>query len=270
MSGSGYGRPSDPIDQLSAQLRELEAQVRALRTPRPFQAPILDEDPPETDPTNVWIFPDGKLRFRFLNPAGSAYVYREVSSSSSSGGASSGTATAPPAPVPQSFTTSWTATYSQSYRQSGAQRTDWPTRLYYGSSGDGFNGRNRSLIGFDFAAIATALAGATVNGVRLTLLNLHAWWNDGSDIHFGIHNFSSKPSTWAGGGIPRSMISKHRFPKTGTKIVALPLEFATMIRDGTGKGVALESPSDDKRYYGYAAGFGGGVQQPVLTVDYVK
>jgi hypothetical protein len=129
---------------------------------------------------------------------------------------------------------------------------------------------NQSLIGFDHSAIASALSGSTINAVWLDLTNIHAWYNSGSDIHFGIHNFSSEPSTWAGGGIPRRMIVKHHFGKPQHRTVPMPIEFAQAIRDGWGKGIALESPSTNRAYYGYAGGVGSGHPTPSLIVNYTK
>lgn len=263
-------RTDDPVDRLAQRIGELEAAVRDLSRPRDFQIPVLAADPPETDITNMWLMPDGRIRARHRNPAGTAFVYREwVSTTAGSG--SSGTAPAPPAPAPISRTGKWTATWSQSYRQSGSARTDGGvTRLYYGSSGDSFNGMNRSLVGFDTAAIAAALAGSTIRAVRVALTNDHAYWNAGAWIHFGIHNFSTEPASWAGGGIPSSMAQKYLFKRDQHREVALPLSFASAIRDGWGYGVALESPSTSRDFYGFAYGVGSGITPPVLTVEYDK
>lgn len=267
---SGYSKPSDPLDQMSQAIAELQGKVRELSAPQSFRLPILAADPPVTDPINIWLLPDGRLRARHRNTADTAWVIREWVATAA-GSTSSGTAPAPPPPAPVTRQDSWTAQWSQSYRQSGAARTDLGvTHLYYGSSGDGFNGRNRSLIGFDYAAIASALSGSTVLSVSLRLINIHSWYNNGSDIHMGVHNFTSEPATWAGGGIPRSMVAKYHYGKPEDKTVSLPLYFATDIRDGVGKGIAFESPSDSRTFYGYAAGVGSGYIAPTLTVQYAK
>lgn len=266
-----FRKYSDPVEQLGAEIRELQDRLRALETPRPPLLPVLATDPPETDPINIWLLPDGRLRARHRNVAGTAWIYREwvatAPGTSSSATAPGAAAPAPTTQIPLIADAIWT----RSYRQAGNPRTDnGATHLYYGSSGDGFNGRNRSLIGFDWAAIAAALAGSTINKVTLSLTNVHAYNNSGSDIHFGIHNFGSEPGTWAGGGIPRSMISKQHFGKPQRRDVQMPLEFAQAIRDGWGKGIALESPSDSRTYYGYAGGVGSGQPLPRLTVEYAK
>ncbi len=270
MSSTGFNKATSPYDQLADRISGLESAIRDLQRPQPFIIPVLAADPPTTDPTNIWLMPDGRIRARHLNPAGSAYVTREWIPTTP-GSSSSGTAPAPPPPAPVTYQNAWTATYTQSYRQPGNARTDGgAVDLYYGSSGDAFNGRNRSLIGFDYAAIASALAGSTIQAVWITMMNKHSWYNAGSDVHLGIHNFSSEPASWGGGSIPRSMTFKAHWNKGATQQVQIPLEFAQAIRDGWGKGIALESPTDSRNYYGYMAGVGSGYQVPVLTVQYAK
>ena len=247
-------------------LRRLVNQAHAL----PFRIPVVSEDPSEADPTNIWAFPDGRIRWRHLNTAGTTFIYREIISTAAGSDTS---ATAPATPPSAAITRqeNFSGTWSHSYRQSGAQRTDQgATHLYYGSSGDGFNGINRSLVGFDYAAIATALSGSTINWVKMTMTNIWAWYNSGVQVYFGIHNFSSKPATWTGGGIPRQRITNHHFGKPQTRTVDMPLEFATSLRDGWGKGLALEAPSGSREFYGYAAGFGSDNGPPVLTINYTK
>lgn len=261
-------KDGDALGRLSDRINELTRLVQAAQT-MPFHIPVLSEDPPESDPTNMWVFPDGRIRLRYLNTAGTAYVYREVVTAASTSTAS-GT---PPASQPAAVMTrqdSWPAIWSHSYRGSGAQRTDQgATHLYYGSSGDAFNGTNRSLVGFDYAAIAAALTGSTVNWVHLQFKQVHSWYNSGAQVYFGIHNFTAKPGTWTGGGIPRQRIVNHHFRNPQWREVNMPLEFATAIRDGWGKGIALEAPSSSREFYGYGAGVGTG-EHPVLVINYTK
>lgn len=268
---AGFRKSDDPTTNMAQHLRALEETVRSLATPSAgARIPVLAEDPPETDPANLWMMPDGRLRGRHLNPAGTAFVYREwVSTTPGSGTSATAPAAPPPAPVSQVAT--WGATWSQSYRQAGPARTDSGVKyIYYGSSGDGFNGQNRSLIGFDYATIATTLTGSTITAVYLTITNIHAYWESGAEPHFGIHNFTSEPASWAGGGIPRPLAVKHLFKRNTKRTVALPLDFAIAIRDGWGKGIAVEAPNSNRNFYGYAAGVGSGIDPPALTVNYDK
>jgi hypothetical protein len=257
---------SDAIGQFSAQLAEIRRMAEEANR-RQLTIAVLSEDPPETDQTNIWLLHDGRLRARHRNTADTAWVYREWVPTTAGSGTSATSPAAPPA-LAVTRQDSWAAIWTQSYRQSGAARTDQGVvRLYTGSSGDSFNGQNRSLIGFDYAAIAAALAGSTVNAVSLTITSLHTYWNSGADIWFGVHNFTSEPATWSG-GLPR--IAKHKFVQAQTRNVAMPIEFATSIRDGTGKGIAIEAPNSSRDYYAYLAGVGSGSPIPVLTINYSK
>lgn len=261
-------KSSDPYSILSAKIADLERRVSEANN-RPMRIPLLSEDPPETDPTTIWMFPDGRLRMRHRNTADTAWVYREWVATAP-GSDTSVTAPAAPVVVPTTQQVMHLATWTESYQQDGDARTD-TNNLYYGSSGsDSYNGKQQSLIGFDYATIAAQLAGSTINAVSLRLQNLHSWYNAGVNIYFGIHNFTSQPTDWAGGGIPLSKHVNHRFAKTQERIVTLPLVFAQAIRDGTGKGIALEAPSSSREYYGYAAGVGSGYNVPALIINYTK
>lgn len=262
-------KDNDPLGRLNIRLGEIARHAVAAQA-LPFRVPIVSEDPPEEDPTNMWAFPDGRIRWRHLNTAGTAYVYREIASAVVGSGNSATAPAAPPAAI-LTRQDAWPAIWSHSYRGSGAQRTDQgATHLYYGSSGDSFNGTNRSLIGFNYTAIAAALTGSTVNWVHLQMTNVHAWYDSGVSVYFGIHNFTAKPTTWTGGGIPRQRIVNHRYGKPQFREVNMPLEFATMIRDGTGKGIAIEAPTSSREFYGYAAGVGSGYAVPALIINYTK
>lgn len=245
----------------------LEEKLRSQPKPS-FVLPVLGGNPPTSDPTNMWVLFDGRLRVRWWD--GSAWQYREYAPITP-------TAPAPPAPpakppAAKTRTKTWTAEWTQTYQGDGDKRTDDRGNKYlvYGSSGDSFNGRNRSLIGFDYADIDSTLTGSTVKRVQLRLTNVHAYWNSGVDIWFGIHNVTSEPASWPSGSIVRSKISKQHFGKPQTKTVDLPLEFATRIRAGTGKGIAIEAPDGDVAHYGYAGGVGSGYTPPQMTVTYVK
>jgi len=135
---------------------------------------------------------------------------------------------------------------------------------------DSSNSRARSLLGFDSTAIAAELYGSTVTGVRLKLKNIFTVPSVGGSSFLGIHNYSSAPASWAGGGIPRSMVFSRRFANSEMAEFPLPLEFATSIRDSAGEGIAFEAPSDDPSFAGAFAGFGSSFTSPVLTVDYAK
>ncbi|HEU5032695.1 MAG TPA: hypothetical protein VFV01_47785 [Spirillospora sp.] len=57
-------RRTSPADRLAAHLAATDAAARVGGRPRALIIPILDDDPPADDPTNLWAFDDGRLRFR--------------------------------------------------------------------------------------------------------------------------------------------------------------------------------------------------------------
>jgi hypothetical protein len=263
-----FRRDVDPVAALARKIEAMEQAIRDLQQ-RPFRIPVLATDPDSTELTNIWMLHDGRLRTRKRNSADTAWVIDEWVRTAPG---SSSSSTSPPAPAaaPTSRVLTSLALWSQSYSGAGAARTDDGTvKLYYGNGGDGL-GRNRALIGFDYAAIATALSGSTIKSVRLDLQNLATYYPGGATAYFGIHNYTSEPATWAGGGIPQSMAASAQLYPAQESTIFLPLDFATSIRDGTGKGVAMEAPSDSLEFYGVAAGFGSGYALPTLTVEYAK
>jgi hypothetical protein len=116
------------------------------------------------------------------------------------------------------------------YAGNGQERTGDGTRLFYGVS-DPFTGRNRSLIGFNYPDISGHLSGSTINSCFLRMQDLNTAVDTGATLHLGIHNFSTKPATWTGGGIPASMILKHRVADVVEIEIPLPLVFAQKLRD---------------------------------------
>jgi hypothetical protein len=263
-------RTNDPLALLALRIGEIERVMREANS-KSIRIPVLAADPSEADPTNIWLFPDGRLRMRHLNTLGTAYVYREFVATAP-GSSSSATAPASPATTAKVNTALYPAVWSQSYRGDAQPRTDDGTvMLYFGQSpGDTFNGLNASLIGFDYTTIASNLTGSTINSVKLRLQNLASYNPDGVQIYFGIHNYTAEPATWSGTGIPAERIVNHHFGKVEEKDVELPIAFAQAIRDGWGKGVAIQAPNSNREFYGKAAGFGSGLTLPTLIINYTK
>lgn len=257
----------DPYAALAGEISKLRDQLRALQT-GPFRIPVLAADPATTDPTNIWAFADGRIRMRYRD-AGGSYVIKEWAAVVTPGASTSATAIYAQTAAPISRTGSWSATWSAGYAGSGAARADVPTLVPWGNAGDAY-GRNRGLLGFDYAAIATALASSTITGVRLTGLNLNSFYGTGSETYLGVHNYTAAPGTWAGGGIPLPQNSHQIFPHGEPATLTLPIVFGTMLRDGTGKGISVEAPNDGREYYGLLAGVSSGYTVPKLEIDYSK
>lgn len=272
MSGIRRRTVSEEEQLVKALLDRLRADLQA---PQRFVIPNLQNDPDEQDPTNLWMRWDGRLRGRYWN--GASYTYVDYPMRSDITGVPAVPASpAPPAkpPLPVTHRATWTATWSQSYKGDGTKRTDGKgeTYLVYGNADDGVNGTQRALVGFDYAAIQTALAGSIIKTVELQMTNVHAYWNSGVDVYFGMHNVTAEPSTWPASGslLYRRNVTGH-FGKPETKTIILPnTTFGSALRSGAGKGLAIEAPTDDLDYYGYAAGVASGYTPPQLTITYTK
>lgn len=59
--------PVGSTAELAARITRLSAQARTGANPRAMLLPVLDADPPAGDPTNVWGFDDGRIRWRGSN-----------------------------------------------------------------------------------------------------------------------------------------------------------------------------------------------------------
>lgn len=269
MPGGSFVTPNDPLAQLGQQLAELQRAVRDLQTPKPSIIPVLSADPPDTDSSNYWYLPDGRVRIRVRNTADTAWVYREIITTTP-GSSSSATAPAPPKPAPKTYETTWSASLMEDYKGDNTKRLDFSDRLYYGN-GDTYNDRNKSLLIFP-SAVATALASSQIVSIRLNIFSEHTWSNSGSDVYLSVHNQSTIPTTFSGTSAPngKRYVTRIHLRKNTQERISIPIVFAQAIRDGWGKGIVLEALNDSKEQYGYVAGSGSGKPVPSITVRYVK
>lgn len=254
-------RPArDPLAALAQEINKLREDIADLAQ-KPLIIPILNADPGTGYPGNIWAYPNGNLNIRKKD--GTVAGYTAVAP------AAGGTNPTPPA-QPISRIGTWAGTWGQAYKASGGFTGGDNSKLYQGN-GDGFNGRQRSQIGFDYAAIVTALSGSNVTGVRIWLSMAHTWYYAGGTFWFGMHNSATKPGTWAN-TIGRDFVSQARVPNGGGVWCSLATEFGAKLRDGAAKGVTLQAPNDDRTYYGYAWGGPGtnSGQLPQLEITYVK
>lgn len=254
-------RYNSPEEQFAAQIASLQKQIQDLQQ-RPFQIPVLDDDPAADYQGNAWMLNDGRLHIR--NGQGVIKEYAPITTT----GGTTVTPKPPPAPVTKTYTTEWTATWSQTYRQSGAQRTD-NNHLYQGYA-DSFNGRQKGVFGFNYSAIQTALSGAAISKVEVWLSMIHTWNNSGATIYFSGHNETSAPSTYSGVGIIMSRTNSGTFPNTGSKWLTVSNNFGSGFRGGTIKGFVLDPTSDSTSQYAYAGGVSDSYSAPKLRITYVK
>ena len=179
----------DAFEKLAKRIQYLEDQVKALAA-EPTTIPNVDSDPAATSVANVWIFNDNRVRIRKRDGT----IREIVTTAPGASTSGSGQPAVPAQLVPHRDT--WAASWSQTYRGNGAQRSESP--LHVGSSGDSFNGLQTALIGWPYAAIQAALAGATIQAVEVYLYATHCYWNSGSDVYFASHTNTAAPGTLAG------------------------------------------------------------------------
>lgn len=253
---------TDPIEELARKLADMERRLQDFSS-APLRIPEVAADPDASYLGNIWTYSDGKLNIRLKD--GTLKQYTPVAPAPPPG------APAPPTPQPITRQAVWSATWGQAYRASGGPTGANNSMLYQGSSGDSYNGRQRSLIGFDYASIQSALAGSSVTAVDFWIDLRHTYWNGGGTFCLGSHNNASKPGVW-GGTTGRDFISNISVPNSGGRWYSVSTEFGSSLRDGSAKGITLQAPNNDRTYYGYASGGPGtsSDRMPVIRVTYVK
>jgi hypothetical protein len=262
--------PTTPEGKFGQQIDALVlARLRAQR----FIVPNFAADPPESDPTNLWMRYDGRLRGRYWNGASFTYVDYPMRSDIT---APPAVPAYPPAPAssaaPLTYTTTWAATWSQSYTGSGTKRTDPIGELHLLSGMDptGVYGQQKGIAGFDYAAIAASLAGSTISKIELTVTVINAYWPTGGEVYFGAHALTAEPTTFDPAGSLLRYGSSAQFVPGSVVTVPLPLTFAQSFRSGTVRGLVFESITSDVGAFVQLAGVGSGYTEPQLTVTYAK
>lgn len=265
-----FSRSTNP--ESSFVRRIMEEVVK--RLPQAWVIPVIQNDPPETDPTNLWMRPDGRLRGRYWDGAVWVYVDYPMRSDITS------PPPVPAAPAPpgkpvvaKTNQNTYTALWSQTYQGSGAKRTDPIGEGYvvFGESGADAYGNQRALIGFDYAAIGAELADSTIQKVELRMTTTDSYWASGVEVYFGMHNLSGEPLNWPSSSnllLRRSV--NHKFGRAQTRTVSLGVAFGQALRAGTGTGIAIEAPTSERDFYGQAAGVGSGYIPPQLIITYSK
>lgn len=173
--------------------------------------------------------------------------------------------------VPVMYKKTYYATWSRSYNGSNATRFNDPTTLYQGASlesGDS-NGNQRSLMGFNIAAIMADLKGASVTGATVSLYALHWWYYAGGTAYLGTHTYTSKPSTYnTANGVERKW-KQTKWPRNAWRSVNIGAAGGVLFQKGTAKGIVVGWGDNDHETYGYFAGATMS-QRPYLTITYKK
>ncbi|WP_328491181.1 hypothetical protein [Streptomyces zaomyceticus] len=166
-----------------------------------------------------------------------------------------GTATAPK----QKLTKTYAATWSGSYSNRGSYNSYYGNKCmqgYYSST----NGIQASLIGFS-SALATDLAGATINKAEVYLYFDHWYSNSGGTAVIKAHKHTSRPGTFSSDAEAQSI--------AWGKNVGKWVDITAVFDSTTWRGIALDPNSSSSAYYGRARGYGE-TYPPQLRVTYTK
>jgi hypothetical protein len=253
------GFRKDPNDKLTTELTLLRQQVNALLQKQTV-VPILDTDPDPTQPGNIWVFADGRLRVRLYDG-----TIKEWAAVAVPGSGTSGT----PKPVrPSGGTTlrnQWVANWSQSYQDDGSARADYPERLWIGNY-VGILGNNAALIGFDWADIQTQLVGAEITGVRVYYSNAYANQPAGIHTYWGTHNNPTQPAVWQ--SVVDYPIADRWYGPSEAGWTSLPSWVGEEFRDSAAFGL-LVAGGDGVGVNGWGYGVTT-TTPPILEITYVK
>jgi hypothetical protein len=178
----------------------------------------------------------------------------------------------------QNYTTTWTASHTYAYEGTSGDSSPNPgytpgARINTDGSamqGDdqlGDNGNCSTCITWP-GAVASALSGATISSITLTLNNNHAWFDSGMTAHIGKTSASvggtSRPSYTSPDMVQGSV------SKGATKTFSLNGALTAFSNALTaGDAFVLYNPSSSRGSYGFFAG-AGQAGPPKITVKYSK
>lgn len=183
---------------------------------------------------------------------------------------------APPTPSPVRSTKTYTANWSRTYVVSTGATTYDDTASCYQGYYSSARGNLLSLLGFNYAQIQSDLSGyTTMHSIYLKVYIAHTYYNAGTPLAIGTHNYTTKPGS-VSGGMNTKRITSNTYPAGG------PYSINISLSDG-GKWLADEFISGASR----GIMFGGGAtpatrdwymylngatmaNPPQLVIDYTK
>lgn len=167
------------------------------------------------------------------------------------------------------YTKTYYATWSGSYYGDNSRRSVNGYSYQGQYSGYPANGNQRSMFGFNYAAIQADLSGATVHWVKAYTYFTHWAASSGGTAVFGSHNSSasSAPSTWTG---TANRATKVYTARNQGQVVTMPVAFGNELKAGTAKGLVLgPANSTTDAQYGYANGYTL-ANPPYIQINYTK
>lgn len=200
------------------------------------------------------VIAETRLSIRLLSTAALNLTFNPVT-----GG---GTATAPTPPkskpptttAPTKFTSAFGATYSRTF--DGNNSTTWDDSSFcYQGKYDNNRGNTKSLVGFNFASISSALAGATRITGTFTFKVKHSFYNSGLTAVIGSHDYAAKPATWSSTRVYTNQIRRGSCVAGRTYTINLTPWHCWAFQQGVITGMAFgPGPSTSRAYYGFIYG----------------
>ena len=147
------------------------------------------------------------------------------------------------------YTKQYAPSSYQNFWNNGSKDNQYPDEHIQGTYDSSSGNRRRALIILPYSSIASDLAGATIQSVRLRLkrLNTSHGTSGKGTVVVHSHNISSIPSSWTGSGLTQRATAG--FERGEEKWVTLPNAVGNGLRDGTIKGLALATDSTGLGYY---------------------
>jgi hypothetical protein len=203
------------------------------------------------------IVAETRLSVRLISTAALNLVFDPVTGGGSATSPTPPKSKPPTGHVPTLQTSAFGATYSRTY--DGDNTTTWDDSSFcYQGRYDSNRGNTKSLIGFNFASIESALAGATKITGTFTFKVQHSYYNSGLTVIIGSHNYASKPATWASNKVFTNQIRKGGCLAGHTYTVNLTSWQCWAFQTGNITGMAFgPGPSTSLTYYGYMYGAAG-------------
>lgn len=235
-------------DRLAVKLRGIAEQARNTRSTG-LHVPIMDADPADDDPTNLWLLEDGRLRARTAD--GTIHEYTPDGADTPGGGDTTGGGTStkpkPADTAPRRFQKTYAATWGRTYCATHGVETGG--NLRYGTFPGSAHGMRRIMFGFNDSAIRSDLSGATIRKVELSMRNTDSWYHSGISIRWGAHNRSAAPS---GFSAVRAGIYTGSWPEAGYGATwrNVTTWIGKALRDNDIKGLTVVQPTAGATHYG--------------------
>ena len=124
------------------------------------------------------------------------------------------------------------------------------------------------MIGFDDAAIRSALAGTNIEKVEVYLHSLHWMYGNGGQCVIGTHNGRGWQSkAWEAN---HSVAQARFWQRNQGQWITLPNWVGDNFRDNRLSGITVHAGTTNGWYYGYFAGTNDGWMKPKIRFTYTK